>query len=153
MVSYRMLASFVMVLVFGACGGGGGGGCSSSPSAAANVVRVPIVISSGGVTVGANDFKFDLTNPGRPGLQQNMFARLSEFLLSSAYASTTYKVSPDKAKLRLTHFTIGLVETASADASVAAFNQSQICEIDYDKANPNQTFTCTVELIVGLHYK
>ena len=132
-----------------------GGGSSSGGSAGSKIVQVPIIISSGGITVGLNNFNFDPIQSAQLGAEiQSMFAKLPDLLLSTAHAaSTTYRVSPDKAKLRLTKFSFIPVET-NVDTSVeGAYNLSNICEIVYDKTNPNQSFTCIVELQVGLHYK
>ena len=78
----------------------------------------------------------------------------SDLLLPSAFAiPSSYRVSPDKAKLRITGISFQPVEQSADTSAESAFNMAQLCEIDYDKANPNQTVTCTVELQVGLHYK
>src|SRR5437868_4609256 len=138
------------LFLYNNCGSGGGGG--GGGGSAGSVIQVPMVISSGGITVGMNTFKFNHLQASKPGV--NIPDLLGELLLPSAYAvPSTYRVSPDKAKLRITGFSFQPVEQNVDTSAESAFNMAQLCEIDYDKANPNQTFTCTIELQVGLHYK
>lgn len=137
------------LLLYNNCGSSGGSGGGGS---AASVVKIPMVISSGGITVGLNTFDFKHLQASKPGLNTPDLIR--SLLLPTAEAlPSSYRVSPDKTKLRITGISFQPVEQNADTSTESAFNLAQLCEIDYDKSNPNQTFSCTVELQVGLHYK
>lgn len=145
MISLLVLPIFFLL---NNCGSAGGGSSGSSGGA---IVQVQMKISSGGLTVGANKFKFDsLDSVATNHKISNPFAKL---FLPAANASTTFRVSPNKAKLRITKFNFAPIETSVDTSTESAFNLNQVCEVDYDSASPNQTFTCTIELQAGLHYK
>ncbi|MGZ3724689.1 MAG: hypothetical protein ACXWQQ_02775 [Pseudobdellovibrio sp.] len=137
-----------LTLFFNNCSGSGGG---SSASGGGSIVQVSIKISSGGLTVGSNQFLFQQN--AQAASHATLPSLLGRILLPSAFAVANYRVSPDKVKLHLTHFSFQPEESGVDTTTESAFNNSQSCEIDYDQSNPNQTFNCTVELQSGLHYK